>query len=47
MPVVTFKAGDRSLLVPGARVLVTAQKRDGKPVALRAIAGRNGFAPPM
>jgi hypothetical protein len=33
--------------VPGARVLVTAQNRDGKPTALRITAGRNGFAPPM
>jgi len=46
-PVVTFKPGDRSLLVAGAKVLVTAQLRDGKPTALRVLAGRNGFAPPM
>jgi hypothetical protein len=47
VPVVTFAAADRSLLVPGAKVLVTLQVRDGKPTALRALAGRNGFAPPM
>jgi hypothetical protein len=47
VPVVTVKPGDRALLVPGAKVLVTAQLRDGKPTALRVIAGRNGFAPPM
>jgi hypothetical protein len=47
VPVVTVKPADRALLVPGAKVLVTAQLRDGKPTALRAIAGRNGFAPPM
>ena len=47
VPVVTFKPGDRSLLVPGAKVLVTAQLRDGKPTALRALVGRDGFAPPM
>jgi hypothetical protein len=47
VPVVTFKPADRSLLVPGAKVLVTAQLRDGKPTALRALAGRDGFAPPM
>jgi hypothetical protein len=46
-PIVTFKPGDRTLLVAGAQVLVTAQQRDGKATALRAIAGRNGFAPPM
>jgi len=47
VPVVTFKPGDSSLLVPGAKVMVTAQLRDGRPVALRALAGRNGFQPPM
>ena len=47
VPVVTFKPGDTSLLVPGAKVVVTAQLRDGAPVATRALAGRNGFAPPM
>jgi hypothetical protein len=47
VPIVTFKPGDKSLLVPGARVMVTAQVRDGKPTALRALAGRNGFVPPM
>ncbi len=46
-PVVTFKPADRSLLVPGARVVLTAQLREGRPVALRALAGRNGFNPPM
>lgn len=46
-PVVTFRPGDRSLLVAGAKVLVTAQLRDGTPTALRVLAGRNGFAPPM
>jgi hypothetical protein len=46
-PIVTFKPGDRALLVPGAKVLVTAQVRDGKPTALRALAGRDGFVPPM
>ena len=46
-PIVTFKSGDRDLLVPGAKILVTAQIRDGKPTALRALAGRDGFAPPM
>jgi len=47
IPIVTFKPGDRSLLVPGAKVLMTAQARDGKLVALRGTAGRDGFAPPM
>jgi len=47
VPVVTFKPGDKALLVPGAKVMVTAQLRDGKPTALRALAGRDGFTPPM
>jgi hypothetical protein len=46
-PIVTFKPGDNTLLVPGAKVIVTAELRDGKPTALRIIAGRNGFTPPM
>jgi hypothetical protein len=47
VPIVTLKPGDTKLLVPGAKVVVFSQMRDGKPTALRAIAGRDGFAPPM
>ncbi len=47
VPIVTFKPADASLLVTGAKVIVTADVRDGKPTALRITAGRNGFAPPM
>jgi hypothetical protein len=49
-PVVSFKpakADESALLVPGAKVIVTAQEREGKPTALRVLVGRNGFAPPM
>ncbi|MEO6017074.1 MAG: hypothetical protein ABIP46_07445 [Polaromonas sp.] len=49
-PVVSFKPANddqAALLVPGARVLVTAQEKAGKPTALRITVGRNGFAPPM
>ena len=49
-PIVTFKPGqdDQSaLVVPGAKVVVTAQVKDGKPTALRLLVGRNGFTPPM
>lgn len=46
-PVVTLRPADRSLLVPGAKVIVTAVLRDGRPTALRVLAGRDGFAPPM
>ena len=47
VPVVTFKPADRTLLVPGAKVVVTAELRDGRPTATRVIAGRNGFSPPL
>ena len=47
VPIVTMKAADRSLLVPGAKAIVSAQVRDGKNVATRVIVGRNGFEPPM
>ncbi|MES2191641.1 MAG: hypothetical protein V4454_16095 [Pseudomonadota bacterium] len=49
-PVVSFKPGksdEAALIVPGARVMITAQEVAGKPTALRVIVGRNGFAPPM
>lgn len=47
VPIVTFEPGDRALLVPGAKVLVNAQLREGKPTAVRALVGRNGLVPPM
>ena len=49
-PVVTFKPGNgdqAALVVPGAKVVVTAQVKDGKPTAVRMLVGRNGFTPPM
>ena len=45
-PVVTFKPADRSLLVPGASVSLSAQTVNGQPTALRINVGRNGFAVP-
>ncbi len=48
-PVVSFKsaAGEEGkLLVPGAKVVVTSQEKNGQPTALRVLVGRNGFAPP-
>jgi hypothetical protein len=45
-PIVSFRPGDRSLLVPGAAVSLTAQQVDGRPTVTRISAGRNGFAPP-
>jgi hypothetical protein len=47
VPVVTFRPGTDALLVPGAKVMVNAQEKNGTPTALRVTAGRNGFAPPM
>jgi hypothetical protein len=46
-PIVTFRPGEKSLLVVGAKVLIVAQEKDGKPTVLRMTIGRNGFAPPM
>jgi hypothetical protein len=49
-PVVSFKPGNadqQTLLVPGAKVVITAQEKEGKPTATRVLVGRNGFAPPM
>ena len=45
-PIVSYKPGDRGLLVPGASVSLTAQAVDGTPTAVRIAAGRNGFAVP-
>lgn len=45
-PVVTFKPADRSLLVNGASVSLSAQSIDGQPTALRISVGRNGFVVP-
>lgn len=45
-PVVSLRPGDRSLLVAGGGVSLTAQAVQGVPTALRISAGRNGFAPP-
>ncbi len=47
IPIVTMKAGDKALLVPGAKVIVTEQMRGGQAVATRVLVGRNGFEPPM
>jgi carboxymethylenebutenolidase len=44
--IVTFKAADRSLLVPGASVSLSAREVGGKPTAVRIGAGRNGFQVP-
>ncbi len=47
-PIVTFGPADRSLLVPGAPVVITATVgADGAMTASRITTGRNGVAPPM
>jgi len=45
-PIVTLRRADRSLLVPGASVSLSAQLVDGKPTVQRISAGRNGFVLP-
>jgi len=44
--VVSFRPADRSLLVAGASVSLSAREIDGKPTAVRIGAGRNGFQVP-
>jgi hypothetical protein len=48
-PVVTFVAGDRSELKPGAKVIIfsAAKKDDGTLEAARVNVGRDGITPPM
>jgi hypothetical protein len=48
VPVVTVEPGDRSMLVPGAHVVVTAAKQlDGTLTTDRILVGKNGVAPPI
>ena len=48
VPVVTFRPGDRSLLVPGAKAFIVAEpQEDGTYIVKRLLVGRNGFQPPM
>src|SRR5258706_635599 len=47
-PIVTFEPGDKSMLVPGAHILVTAAKQpDGSLTAARVAVGTSGLVPPM
>jgi hypothetical protein len=47
-PIVTFEPGERTMLVPGAHVLLTAAKQpDGSLTAARVVVGKNGLVPPM
>jgi hypothetical protein len=47
VPVLTMSAGTRALLVPGAKVTVTLQNRDGRSTAARVIVGHDGYVPPL
>jgi len=47
-PIVTFVPGDRSLVRPGAHVIITATVRpDGSLAASRVAVGKDGLVPPM
>jgi hypothetical protein len=48
VPLVTFVPSDKSQLIPGAKVLVIAQRgEDGALTALRISVGKDGMKPPM
>ena len=47
IPVVTLRPGDRSLIVPGAKIFVVAESKDDQLTVRRLMIGRNGFQPPM
>lgn len=48
VPVVTFRPGDRALIVPGAKVFIVADVVDDQHYTVkRLLIGRNGFQPPM
>ncbi len=47
VPVFTWKPGDAGLLLPGKKVFVIAQDKDGQPTAVNVLVGRDGYMPPM
>jgi RNase P/RNase MRP subunit p29 len=48
VPIVNIEAGDRSMLVAGAKVVLRARKNpDGSMTALSVNVGKNGITPPM
>ena len=47
VPVVTFRPGNRALIVPGAKVFIVADVDNGNYSIKRLLIGRNGFQPPM
>jgi len=47
-PIVMVESGDRSLLVPGAHVVITATRQpDGALLADRVMVGKGGLVPPL
>jgi len=48
VPIVTFVPGERTLVAPGAGILVSVVKQpDGTMTASRVVVGKNGVNPPM
>ena len=47
VPIVTFRPGDRTLIVPGAKVFIVADVSDDQFIVRRLMIGRNGLTPPM
>jgi len=47
VPIVSIRPGNHALLVPGAQVVIVANKDAGNWVAVRVTTGKNGFKPPM
>ena len=48
VPIITYEKGDRSMLKPGAHVIVNGTKgADGASVATRVSVGKDGLTPPM
>ena len=46
-PIVTFRPGASSLLVPQANAILTVIQKDGQPLVTRIVVGKDGFKPPM
>lgn len=47
VPIVTLRPGDRSMIVPGARVFIVAEPEQNKLMVRRLMVGRDGLTPPM
>jgi hypothetical protein len=47
VPIVTFRPGDRALIVPGAKVFIVADVNGDQFTVRRLLIGRNGLTPPM